>query len=158
MSIFSLRTSAATGVPPQTLLRASLNLQCPNTAYLDDANLVGHVESVIVGSKADVRLLGAIRADEGVDLRALDVVHALDGILDLLLVSPISKKRDGRRGDGQSVDVHDIKLRALRRQNTAKTRVPRLVNTPPLTALRRTQGSIRRMTHSTSCVYSDGGD
>ena len=55
---------------------------------LDDADLVGDVEGVVVGGEPHVRLLRAVGADEGVDLLRLDVVHALDGILDLLLRGP----------------------------------------------------------------------
>jgi len=53
---------------------------------LDDADSVGDVERVVVFGETAVRLLGTIRADERVHLQALNVVHTLDGILDLLLV------------------------------------------------------------------------
>jgi hypothetical protein len=51
-------------------------------------------------------LLGAVRADEGVDLGALDVVHTLHGILDLLLVTPAPGG-----GAGESREVSSRKLR-----------------------------------------------
>lgn len=67
-------------------------------------DLVRNVECVVVGRQADVRLLLAIRSeqvhelivfsgirqgnspDESVDLRSLDIVQLLNGILDLTLV------------------------------------------------------------------------
>ncbi|GIL82347.1 hypothetical protein Vretimale_11818, partial [Volvox reticuliferus] len=53
---------------------------------LDDADLVGNVQGIIVGRKADVRLLLPIGPDQRIDLLGLNVVHAQHGILDLLLV------------------------------------------------------------------------
>ena len=37
----------------------------PTTTRLDEANLVGDVERVVVGRQTDVRLLFAVRAGEG---------------------------------------------------------------------------------------------
>ena len=58
----------------------------PTTATLsphsDDADLVGHVQGVVVGRQADVRLLGAVRADERVDARGGRVVQGGDRLLD----------------------------------------------------------------------------
>ena len=53
---------------------------------LDNADAVRHVEGIVVAREAAVSLLVAVRADEGVHLRAVDVVQALHRILDLLLV------------------------------------------------------------------------
>jgi len=53
---------------------------------LDDADLVGHIKSVIVWCKLHVSLLLAIGPDQSVDLLRLDVIHLLNGCLDLLLV------------------------------------------------------------------------
>merc|ERR1719473_2009980 len=43
---------------------------------LDDANLVGNIERVVVGCQADVSLLETVGPDERVDLGGLDLVHA----------------------------------------------------------------------------------
>lgn len=75
--------------------KTSIHTRHPEAILLDDANLVGNVEGVVVGGESHVRLLGAVRPDEGVDLRALNVVHALDGVLDLLLVRPVAPRVEG---------------------------------------------------------------
>jgi len=67
----------------------TLNLPILN---LDDSNLVCHVQSIVVRSEANVGLLVAVRPDQGVDLLGLDVVHLLDGILDLLLGGPAGQR------------------------------------------------------------------
>lgn len=54
---------------------------------LDYSDLVGDVEGVVVGGKADVGLLGSVGSDQGVDLGHVDVVELLDGRLHLMLVS-----------------------------------------------------------------------
>lgn len=53
---------------------------------LDDTDLVGDVNGLVIRAKTDESLLLTVRADKGVDLDSLDVVHLLDGILDLVLV------------------------------------------------------------------------
>ena len=44
---------------------------------LDDTDAVRHVKGIVVLREPHVGLLLAIRADEGVDLLALDLVHGL---------------------------------------------------------------------------------
>ncbi len=74
-------------------------------------HLVGHVQGVIVLGQAHVRLLVALRRDEGVDLEGLDVlVHLGHGVLDLLLVRPLVHNKH------QRVVVLDLLHRGLRRQ------------------------------------------
>mmetsp|Transcript_37074 Transcript_37074/g.93028 ORF Transcript_37074/g.93028 Transcript_37074/m.93028 type:complete len:229 (-) Transcript_37074:49-735(-) len=64
------------------------------TSY--DADLVGHVKSVIVVGESHVCLLDGVRPDEGVDARGGDVVHLLDGVLDLALVgSRVDEEHQG---------------------------------------------------------------
>jgi len=65
-----------------------------HTIRLDDSNLVGDIESVIVRRKANVRLFLTIRPDEGVDLGDLDVVQLLDSHLDLRLVGALVDDED----------------------------------------------------------------
>jgi len=56
--------------------------------FLDERELVGsNVESIDIRGQASVGLLGAIRADEGVDLDTVNVVELLEGKLDLGLVA-----------------------------------------------------------------------
>ena len=59
-----------------------------NAVYysLDDSNLVSNVQSVVVRSKAHVRLLVSSGADQGVHLGDVDVVQLLNSRLDLMLV------------------------------------------------------------------------
>lgn len=52
-------------------------------------HLVGQLESIGVGRQAHVRLLLAVGADEGVDTHGINVVHLLDGDLDLRLGGPL---------------------------------------------------------------------
>ena len=54
--------------------------------HLDEANLVGNIQSVVIGRQSHVCLLLAIRSDEGVDLGSLHIVELLDRVLDLTLV------------------------------------------------------------------------
>jgi len=77
---------------------------------LDDADSVGDVERVVVFGETAVRLLGTIRADERVHLQALNVVHTLDGILDLLLVRARVDDED------QRVVGFNLRHGALRRE------------------------------------------
>jgi len=63
---------------------------------LDDADFVGDVNGVVVVRKTNVRLLQAIRANKGVNLHALDVIHARNRILDLLLVGASVDNKDER--------------------------------------------------------------
>lgn len=64
----------------ETLLR-------PNkSSRLDEADLVGNLKSVEVGSQSNVSLLPTVRSDKGVDLGSLDVVELLNSILDVPLV------------------------------------------------------------------------
>jgi hypothetical protein len=59
---------------------------------LDDADLVGNVEGVIVGGQANVRLLLTVGTHQGVHLGHVDVVQLLHRGLDLVLVGLITKK------------------------------------------------------------------
>lgn len=52
---------------------------------LDDADLVGDVEGVVVRGQMHVGALRAVRTDESVHALALDLVQVLDGLLDLVL-------------------------------------------------------------------------
>jgi hypothetical protein len=61
---------------------------------LDDADLVGNVEGVIVGGQANVRLLLTVGAHQGVHLGHVDVVQLLHRRLDLVLVGLITKKNN----------------------------------------------------------------
>ena len=54
---------------------------------LDDTDAVRHVKGIVVLREPHVGLLLAIRADEGVDLLALDLVHGLHRVLDVALYS-----------------------------------------------------------------------
>jgi len=57
------------------------------TASLDKAELGGsNVEGIDIGSEASEGLLGAVRADQGVDLDGVDVIELLKSLLDLGLV------------------------------------------------------------------------
>ena len=51
--------------------------------HLDEANLVGGLEGLLLGHQADVGLLVTSGADEGADLGGIKVVERLDGGLDL---------------------------------------------------------------------------
>merc|ERR1719230_1100896 len=42
---------------------------------LDDADLISNVESIVVSRQAHVSFLQAIRPNERIDLRGLDLVH-----------------------------------------------------------------------------------
>ena len=53
---------------------------------LDDTNLVGNLDGLVIGGETDESLLLSVGTDEGVNLDGLDVVHLLNGILDLVLV------------------------------------------------------------------------
>lgn len=57
-----------------------------NRARLDDADLVGNIEGIMISGKLDISLLLAVRADQSVDALGVDGVHLLNGILDLVLV------------------------------------------------------------------------
>ena len=57
-----------------------------NLSNLNDPDLVGHVERIVVRGQPDVGLLRAVGPHEGVDLGDGDVVERGDGGLDLLLV------------------------------------------------------------------------
>ena len=56
--------------------------------YSHDSNLVGDVQSVLIGGENDVCLLEAIRSDKGVDSLDLDVIELLASFLDHGLVGP----------------------------------------------------------------------
>jgi len=58
----------------------------PKADRLDDANLVSGVESIVIGCKTNVSLLQTIGSNESVDSGSFNIIHALDGILDLMLV------------------------------------------------------------------------
>jgi hypothetical protein len=53
---------------------------------LDDTNLVGNIDGLVIRGETDESLLLTIGTDESVNLDGLDVVHLLNGILDLVLV------------------------------------------------------------------------
>jgi len=59
---------------------------CEEDDDLNDADFVGDVEGIVVGSQAHVRLLHAIRTDERVDFGNIDLVKLLHRLLDLRLV------------------------------------------------------------------------
>ncbi len=61
---------------------------------LDDADLVGNVESVIVGGQANVRLLLTVGTHQGVHLGHVDVVQLLHRRLDLVFVGLMTKKNN----------------------------------------------------------------
>jgi hypothetical protein len=74
---------------------------------LDDSNSIGNVEGIKVLGEANVSLLLSIWSDESVDGLNLDVIEALNGKLDLLLVGQdITDER-------QCVDVLDLLHRGL---------------------------------------------
>ena len=54
--------------------------------HLDDSNLVGDVEGIIIRSKTDISLLLTVGSHKGVDLGHVDVIQFLHGSLDLVLV------------------------------------------------------------------------
>ncbi|CAN7981733.1 unnamed protein product [Ixodes pacificus] len=60
----------------------------PGRDALYDADLVGHVERVVVGSQPHVGLLLSIGPDERVDFGHIDVIQLLHSRLDLVLVGP----------------------------------------------------------------------
>ncbi|CAL5026610.1 unnamed protein product [Urochloa decumbens] len=78
----------------------------PNTVAcnLDDADLVGHIKSIIVWCQLHVSLLLPIRPTptQSVDLLCLNVIHLLDSSLDLLLVCLEVNNED------QSVVIFDL--------------------------------------------------
>mmetsp|Transcript_8131 Transcript_8131/g.24430 ORF Transcript_8131/g.24430 Transcript_8131/m.24430 type:complete len:229 (+) Transcript_8131:349-1035(+) len=69
---------------------------------LDDADLVGHVKSVIICSQAHVRLFQPVGPDQRVDLGGLDLIHAAHSLSDLLLVGTSINNED------ESVVVLDL--------------------------------------------------
>jgi len=56
---------------------------------LDDVHLVGHIKSIVIGSKSHVSLLLSIGTHKGVHLKNLDVVELLHRSLDLCLLALI---------------------------------------------------------------------
>ncbi|WVZ01253.1 hypothetical protein V8G54_027322 [Vigna mungo] len=64
-----------------------LNSVMPGSS-LDNSNLVGHIQSIIVRCQSDISLLSPIRPNQGVNFLGLNIVHLLHCVLDLLLVSP----------------------------------------------------------------------
>lgn len=75
---------------PKTNPKTRQRSQKPTSpvVFLDERELVGsNVESIDIGGQAGVSLLGAIRADEGVDLDTVNVVELLESKLDLGPVS-----------------------------------------------------------------------
>ena len=82
---FLVHANLITHIPP-TQKTDSLRTLDKKRRILDDADLVGDFNGVAVLGESAVRLLVTVRANEGVDLHALNVVHALDRFLDLLLV------------------------------------------------------------------------
>jgi hypothetical protein len=70
------------GIPRSTYVYAH-----SKSTRLDEVELGGgDVESIDISGQAGESLLGAIGADEGVDLDAVDVVLLLEGSSDLALV------------------------------------------------------------------------
>lgn len=76
---------------PKTNPKTRQRSQKPTSpvVFLDERELVGsNVESIDIRGQASVGLLGAIRADEGVDLDTVNVIELLEGKLDL---GPVSR-------------------------------------------------------------------
>jgi len=68
-------------------LISSLELQCLFFAPLNNAQLGRcNVQSIHIGRELGISLLGAVWSDESVDLDGVDIIHFLDGCLDLWLV------------------------------------------------------------------------
>ena len=61
--------------------------------HLDDSDLVGNIQSVVVGGQTHVGLLLPVGTDQGVDLGHVDVVQLLDCSLNLVLVGLKKRKR-----------------------------------------------------------------
>ncbi len=57
-----------------------------NGHKLDKANLVGNIHSLNIAGQTNIRLLGTIRADQGVYAGSINIIQSLNGILDVLLV------------------------------------------------------------------------
>ena len=92
---FLVHANLITHIPP-TQKTDSLRTLDKKRRILDDADLVGDFNGVAVLGESAVRLLVTVRANEGVDLHALNVVHALDRFLDLLLVRASVDDEDER--------------------------------------------------------------
>lgn len=75
---------------------------------LNETDAVRHVQGILVRRQTDERFLLAIRTDERVHLRSLNVVNLLEGLLNLALVRLAVNNKDER--------VHFLNLlhRALR--------------------------------------------
>merc|ERR1719222_111898 len=72
----------------QALLLSLYDSKKNNLAHsLDDSDLVGDVQGVVVRGKADVGLLISSGSHQCVHLRDIDVVQLLDSRLDLVLIS-----------------------------------------------------------------------
>merc|ERR1719222_1098144 len=72
----------------QALLLSLYDSKINNLAHsLNDSDLVGDVQGVVVRGKADVGLLISSGSHQCVHLRDIDVVKLLDSRLDLVLVS-----------------------------------------------------------------------
>lgn len=69
---------------------------------LEDTDLVGNVQGVLVSGQSDECLLLSVGADEGVDVGSLNVVQLLEGGLDLPLVGGTGNDED------KSVDLLDL--------------------------------------------------
>lgn len=65
-------------------IRQWANLFNYTAEYLDDANLISHVERIVIRRQTHVRLLQAIWPYERVNFRNIDVVEPLYGKFDLL--------------------------------------------------------------------------
>lgn len=69
---------------------------------LEDTDLVGNVQGVLVRCQANESLLLAIGSDEGVDVLSLNVVQLLESSLDLTLVGGAGNDED------EGVDLLDL--------------------------------------------------
>jgi hypothetical protein len=54
--------------------------------YLDDANSVSNIKSIVVLAQSNVAFFQSPRSNESIDLFAFDVVEVTNGSLDLTLV------------------------------------------------------------------------
>jgi hypothetical protein len=68
---------------------------------LDNADLVGNVQSVVIRGQDHVSLLLPIWPNQGVDLLAVNLVEGLDSILDVLLGSLEVNNKDLMRSQSQ---------------------------------------------------------
>ena len=66
-----------------------MNVTCKLEPDLDDANLVSHVQCIIIVGETNVSLLKSVWSDQCVDLERINLVQLLHGKLDLWLVGTL---------------------------------------------------------------------